>query len=294
MKSQFSPPRLAGILAVFAVLLVLWVVVALQLTGAAASPLGLPFSFASNLRADYGEDGKGSPMGSLRLAIVGDLMRDLGFSDPEADAHEDEMIAAMKTPVPTATKLNFAGDDPFTPTPTHTFTPTNTATPTETPTPTATRTRVPTKTPTKTKVPPTAVLMTPTATATADWQNPQILSMSLSPPPLSTLAACLVAVTDFQVFDPAFSSGIGAGDVTIKHWRPATSDYLYQTFPLVSGGFVGAPGSDWDSQHAGPIFNLQGLNPGDNFGIWGRVRDAAGNGWIFMGPFDYTMSVACP
>lgn len=297
MKSQFSPPRLAGILAVFAVLLVLWVVVALQLTGAAASPLGLPLSFNSNLRADYGEDGKGSPMGSLRLAIVSDLMRDLGFSDPEAGAHEDQMAEAMKTPVPTATSLNFAGDDPFTPTPTHTFTPTNTSTPTETPTPTATRTRVPTRTPTKTAVPPTAVPVTPSVTATSgpmDSVPPTIVSMTFSPTPGATLTTCSLSITDMHVFDPAFSSGIPAGTDKVKHSKPS-GGYNYFTLPLVSGGFVGGvPGNDFDAHYAGSITISQAFI-GDSIEVYGKVEDAVGvGGWQYNGPHTYTMGVDCP
>jgi hypothetical protein len=290
LKSQFSPPRLAGIIAVFAVLLVLWIVVALQLTGAAASPLGLPFNFNSNLRADYGEDGKGSPMGSLRLAIVGDLMRDLGFSDPEADAHEDEMAAAMQTPVPTATKLNFAGDDPFTPTATHTFTPTNTATPTETATPTSTRTRVPTKIPTKTPVPPTAVLAT---LAPTDSTPPTIVSMIFSPTPGATLTSCSLTIINMNVFDPAFSSGIPNGTDKAKQSIPA-GGYNYFTLPLISGGFVGGPGTDFDANYAGTITISQAFT-GDNIGVWGKVQDAAGvGGWQYIGPANYTMGIDCP
>lgn len=303
MKSQFSPPRLAGILAVFAVLLVLWIVVALQLTGAAASPLGIPFSFNSKLQADYGEDGKGSPMGSLRLAIVGDLMRDLGFSDPEADAHEEEMAAAMKTPVPTATMLNFDGDPPFTATPTHTFTPTKTSTPTVTPTPTATRTRVPTKTktPTKTVVPATAG--PPTSTPMPfDSVAPTILSMTFLPTPGATLMTCSLQITDMHVFDPAFSSGIPAGTDKLKHSIPIpptpsptpAAAYNFFTLPLVSGGFVAGPGTDWDARYAGTITVSQ-VFAGDSFEVWGKVRDAAGvGGWQYLGPFDFTMGVTCP
>ena len=143
-----------GATAIFLLLLVLWVVAAIQLSDASAGELRFPFNLRSNLSADYSQDAQGRQLGSLRLSIVSDFLRDIGFSKPEADQKQDNLVKELDKPVPTATALNFEGDAPYTATPTFTPTATNTFTPSPTPTFTNTPTPKPTRTPTKTPEPP--------------------------------------------------------------------------------------------------------------------------------------------
>jgi hypothetical protein len=145
--------------------LLLWLVI-LQVSPTSAEFLGLNLN--SNLKANYGADDRGGFIGALRLSVVQDFMGDAGVPDDLADQHAKDLVDELDEPVPTATALNFAGDAPFTATPTFTFTPTRTLTNTPTPTPTRTPTRtpIPTRTPTLTS-PPTSTAAPATATHTS-------------------------------------------------------------------------------------------------------------------------------
>ena len=141
---------LIGAVAVFLLLLLGWVVLALQLNVASAGPLPYSPLLVSRLSVNYGADSLPRRIASIRLTIVEDAMRALGMTDAEVDQHNAEMELAMSRPVPTATALNFKGDAPFTATPTATPLPTETAVPTATNTLVPTR-RPPTNTPKPTK-----------------------------------------------------------------------------------------------------------------------------------------------
>jgi hypothetical protein len=136
----------------------------------------------------------------------------------------------------------------------------------------------------------------PTATPLpTDTSNPSILSLNISPPPGSVLTSCDLMVTDMQVSDPAFSFGISASGVEIKHYRITTSDYHYQSVPTLTGNFVAGPSSDWDGNATGPI-TLKGLNAGEVFDLYGVLTDVAANGPVHYGPLTYTMDsvTTCP
>ena len=131
--------RLARIIAlsVFAILIVGWVVAAVALTGASAGRPGTPFNLSSRLAADYANDG-GEQISSLRISVVADLLREMGFSIENGSVLDD-----LDSPVPTATARNFAGDPPFT------ATVTSSHVPSETPLPSETATNTPRPLPTK-------------------------------------------------------------------------------------------------------------------------------------------------
>jgi hypothetical protein len=281
-----------GATAIFAVLIVLWVLAAIQLSDASARGLSFPFNLRSNLAADYSQDDQDRRLGSLRLSIVSDFLRDIGLSQPEADEKQDDVEDEMDKPVPTATALNFEGDAPFTATPTFTPTPTHTFTPSPTPTPTNTPTPKPTRTSTKTPKPPEPE-KTDTPVGSVDTSDPQICCVVLNPPETSTLEQCTITVDDVHIFDPAFSSGIEDSQVYVYVDRPSSSR-IYQTLNISSGGFVSGPGSDWDAHYEGEIC-LDGLSAGDTIRVSAKVRDSAGNGWIYFSPeFIYTLAVDCP
>lgn len=140
-KRQLSS-LLGGLLA-FLLLLIVWVVAALHLTSAAASPLDFPFNLRSSLDADYGPDPLGARIYELRLSIVGELS---SGSEGEAASLPDSLRRAMSLPVPSAT--------PRPPTPTKSTVstempaPASTQAPTETPSPTLAPTETPSRTPT--------------------------------------------------------------------------------------------------------------------------------------------------
>ena len=265
---------------VFLAIVAVTVAAAIVLNSAAAESLPFSMALRSKLSADYSQDGSQGVLGAFRLSIIGDALRDLGLSPKEADQQTAGITIALDDPVPTATALNFEGDDPYTasPTATPTFTNTPTNTPTKTPRPTKT------PLPTSTKKPATAV---PAATATAsgpvDKTKPTICCMTLAPTPgVSTPGAplttsCKIDVVDFQVFDPAFSSGVSDSNVQFKY-QSASVGWTPVSLTLITGGWVSVPGSDWDA-HYGGIITLSGVKSGEVIEVEGRVEDNAGTGW---------------
>ena len=136
----------------------------------------------------------------------------------------------------------------------------------------------------------------PTATPLpTDSSDPSILSLSMSPPSGSTLTSCALTVTDMHVFDSAFSSGISASGVEVKHERPSIGSDYKQQIPTLSGGFVSGPGTDWDGNASGTI-TLSGVNANETFDLYGVLTDVAGNGPKYSGKFTYTMDsvTSCP
>ncbi|MCJ7823965.1 MAG: hypothetical protein MUP44_03630, partial [Anaerolineales bacterium] len=119
---------------VFLAIVAVVVAAAIVLNSAAAESLPFSLGLRSKLTADYSQEGAQSVLGAFRLSIIGDALRDLGLTPKEADQQTAGIKIALDDSVPTATALNFDGDDPYTPTPTETPTPTVTNTPTNTPT----------------------------------------------------------------------------------------------------------------------------------------------------------------
>ena len=288
MNPQPGRRWLIGAVAAFLALLLIWVLAALQLTSAAAEPLALMYSLQSRLGADYGVDAAGRPMRSMRLSIVQEVMQDLGLRADEAEAQRQGLEASLGQPVPTATARDFEGEAPYTATPTST--PTATSTPTVTNTPTPTRTPRPTKTPTpaptKTRRPPTN-----TPSGMVDSKDPQICCMLMSPAP-STINTCTIDVTDMEVFDHAFSSGINPSEVYAKYQGLHTGGLIYVNLALLSGGFTAGPGSDWDAHYGGTI-NLTGIQAGDTIDVWGKAVDNSGH-QVVKGSVQYTINKDCP
>ena len=275
-------------LGVFLAIVAVTLAAAIVLNSAAAESLPFSLGLRSKLTADYSQDGSQGVLGVFRLSIIGDALRDLGLTSKEADEQTAGIKIALNDPVPTATALNFEGDDPYTPTPTSTPTPTVTNTPTNTPRPTKT------PIPTSTKKPATAV---PAATATAsgpvDNTKPTICCMTLAPTPgVSTpgapLTSCTIDVVDLQVFDPTFSSGVSDSNVQLKY-RSASVGWTPVSLNLITGGWVSGPGSDWDA-HYGKIITLSGVKSGEVIEVEGRVEDNAGTGWRYTSIYyyDYT------
>lgn len=141
---------LGGLLA-FLLLLGVWILAALFLTSAAASPLEFPFNLKSELAADYQADPVGARIYGLRLSIVQGLGG--GGEGQQQEPIPDSLKELMSQPVPSATPR------PATPKPSQ-----------EPGAPTAeapTATTVPTETPSLTPVPTLVPTVAPTFTATS-------------------------------------------------------------------------------------------------------------------------------
>jgi len=276
---------LLGAVAFFLVLLLGWVVLALQLNTASAGPLPYSRLLFSNLDADYGPDRLPRALTSIRLTILEEAMRAFGMTDEEVEAQQARIELAMGQPVPTATALNFEGDAPFTATSTFTWTPTDTATPTPTNTATATR-RPPTRTPTRTSTRRPTRTPGPTNTPSGgDSADPVIVGyVSLSPNPSGS---CEISWTidDLRVTDAAPSSGIAW--VKFKYEVPGYVSLTYLNELTLACG--GPSGGGWDACYDGTSTAIEieqgwagdstpNLGPSDfEVKLYVRVVDLAGH-----------------
>jgi hypothetical protein len=304
---------LIGAVAVFLLLLLGWVVLALQLNVASAGPLPYSPLLISNLRADYGPDALPRRLASIRLTILEDAMRALGMSEDEAEQRHQSIELAMSQPVPTATALNFEGDAPFTATASVTAVPTHTPAPTETNTPRPTR-RPPTNTPkpTKTKSPRPTRTPGPTSAPTAtpsgvDTTDPEVdaSDADFDPPP-GDIDVCELHVSNVHITDAIGSSGIDGSQVGIKY-NPGTGLVYLGGMTLVSGGLQGD--TSWDGYYEGD-FTLTGVEisyvPGGrmalaaplfhfvHLNIYVYAYDNEGNFDYYGTDFDYDVYVDCP
>lgn len=247
-------PLWFGALALILGLAVLWLLAVIQLDQVAAAGLGGRRLFDPGISPDYSSGSDGPRFGSLRISVVSDMLRDLGFSSSESEDRMLGMMDGMEGAVPTATALNFEGDPPLTASPTLTPVPTKTPTAKPSATPTRFSTRKPTATLTET---PKVVVPNKTATSSTccDTQPPNLSGGSLSPPP-SNLSVCqvTVSVSGLHVVDPAFSSGIQYTKLKFKVLGPGSQGYIYSN-PLnkTSGGWTGNAGSTWDAYYDGSI-----------------------------------------
>jgi hypothetical protein len=149
---------LGGLLA-FLFLLGVWVLAALHLTSAAASPLEFPFNLQSGLEADYQADPLGARIYELRLSIVQGL--GAGGGDPQSAPIPDSLKEMMSQPVPSATPR------PATSVPSEVSTQASTQLPTQEPTATPAVTSGPTGLPTDNPVASQQPTTTPTTGAAA-------------------------------------------------------------------------------------------------------------------------------
>lgn len=228
-------------LTAFAVLIAGWFAAALHLTGASAGQPGFPFNLRSNLAADYGADPEAGRITSLRISIITDLLKDLGFGGDDSG-----LLEGLDSPVPTATARNFEGDPPFTATVTPSPTPTLTPSPTSTSTP---------KPPTKTPSPTDTEEPEPTDLP-EDIVAPALTGGTLSPDPGTLLPSCDgndISLTGLQVVDPGPSSGIAWVKLKYKILGPGSKDYQYSgdIGPPLMGGWTDGPGSTWDAFYKG-------------------------------------------
>lgn len=237
--------RLARWLALtaFAVLIAGWFAAALHLTGASAGQPGFPFNLRSNLAADYGADPEAGRITSLRISIITDLLKDLGFGGDDSG-----LLEGLDSPVPTATARNFQGDPPFTATVTPSPTPTITPLPASLSTP-----RPPTKTPkpTDTEEPEPTDLP-------ADSVAPTLSGGTLFQDLGTLLPACEdneISITGLRVVDPGPSSGVTWVKLKYKILGPGTLDYQYSDDigPPLTGGWTDGPGSTWDAYYKGDL-----------------------------------------
>ena len=237
--------RLARWLALtaFAVLIAGWFAAALHLTGASAGQPGFPFNLRSNLAADYGAGPEAGRITSLRISIISDLLKDLGFGGDDSDLLEE-----LDSPVPTATARNFQGDPPFTATVTPSPTPTITPSPTPTSTP-----RPPTRTPK-----PTDTKESEPTELPDDIVGPTLSGGTLFPNLGTLLPTCEgndIGITGLRVVDPGPSSGIAWVKLKYKILGPGTLDYQYSADfgDPVSGGWTSGEGSTWDAYYKGDL-----------------------------------------
>lgn len=300
--------RLLGAVAVFVVLFLIWLVTALNLDVAAAGPLGLPFNLRSRLLADYSTDETGVRIGSLRLSIVDEALRDLGLSSRDAQDQRQGYEMVFGFPVPTATALNFEGDLPYT------ATPTRTAPPTLTSVPTATSTSTYTPRPTATRTPPPLSESEPTATPKpSKTSTPLGVGSDVAPPTVDAEKAVIepqpgsqvsckvtIQVSGLRVIDPAYSSGIEW--VRLKFRIQGLTDYVYSE-PLTksSGGWTGEGGSTWDALYKGSLTidlseydGIASMTMDDiQIELWAKAKDKAGHeGYLKLGE-NYRMSASC-
>ena len=296
-----------GASAVFLALLGVWAIAVWQLYPAAAGPLTLRLGLHSRLQADYGPDQPGPSLAVLRLSIVEDVLRDLGFSGEEAQAQREGVEAAMGAPVPTATARDFEGGAPFTATLVPTATPTETPIPTATPVPT--NTRRPTRTTTRTSPPP-APTQPVTGEPATDDEDPEMRGMQFDPAPPGPLSSCTITVTDMRITDDAPSSGIEDCNVFVKYQDPNTGEWRYFAMTRTSGGWTAGPGSSWDAHYAGTIIitgvtvpsgSPEGSGPmSSTFShstvtilVRGMVTDNAGH-YADSDPYTFNLSTSCP
>jgi len=300
--------RLARWLALtaFAVLIAGWFAAALHLTGASAGQPGFPLNLRSNLAADYGADPKAGRITSLRISIIGDLLRDLGIGGDDSG-----LLDGLDSPVPTATARNFQGDPPFTATVTPSPTPTITPSPTSTSTP---------KPPTKTPKPTDTEEPDPTDLPD-DLVGPSISGGTLFPASGTLLPTCDgndISITGLRIVDPGPSSGIAWVKLKYIILGPGSTGYQFSSDigPPISGGWTDGPGSTWDAYYkgdhtinfadgyaftsGGKLFfrpSLSGPSAAltvDPFTVevWSIVEDNAGNqSYVLQGT--YTLDGAC-
>jgi hypothetical protein len=197
-----------GAFALFLGLLVIWILAVIVLDPAGASSFSLNLGLGSRLRADYSADEVGRRIGVLRISIVEDVMRDLGMSEADAEAHQESVEVAMNEAVPTATARDFSGEAPFTASPQPTATPVPTDLPGDTPEPTQTSTATPraTRRPTRTRTPTRTPTPTPGGTLSATATRTRTPT-----PGTATPTRCLVDPV-VEILAPTGSPIYGIGD----------------------------------------------------------------------------------
>jgi len=293
LRANLAPRWRLLALLLLAALILLYILAAQSLRVAIAAPSSLPGGLRSGLSPDYRSAGSLGSIIALRLTVLRELL----------PGSSEEVVAGLLTPVPTATWRNFAGDEPFTATPTPTPTPTNTLTPTATPTPTPTPTRTPTRTPTEeeeeeeeepkkpTKTPGPTLTPTP-----ADVLDPKLSGGNADPGPGylgDGVCEPEVGVSGIHVTDPPVSYGLAW--VKLKYQVDGFSGLIFSDqLDLTSGGPTGEGG--WEGDYAGSIaFQIDNdWESDDNYHLtlWAKALDLSGHEDT-MEIGQYTMDEAC-
>ena len=175
---------------IFLVGLLLWVVVALTLSTANAGSLSLLVDLSSKLKASYGVDLFGVPMGSLQLSIIEDAWRDSGGTSQYGNDLGELVAQIVGSPVPTATPSDQDLRESPTQQPTRTSdptaTPTSTSSPATTPSPTTTTTPTATDDSSGGYPTPTDPAATPSPTASKTPKRTKTPSPTATKTPKST------------------------------------------------------------------------------------------------------------
>jgi hypothetical protein len=283
----------------FLFVLAIWILAALW----AGTTFGATFPLLADLRsqifADYGSDIFGRTLKSLHLSILVEFTNDSG-NDTGSNT---DWTLAFQAPVPTATENGIRisatessgnGDEPpvSSPTPTDVIQPTETFDPDP---PAATPAPTSTPKPTKTPVPTPSPSLEPTPKL-EDVEAP-VLSGGILSPPAGPMSVCeiMLAVTDLEVEDYPWSSGMNW--VRLKYQVDGYSDYIYSPpLSLKSGGPTGEGG--WLGCYSGEIhveINPEWLSPEPesfHINLWAKAKDNAGfEGYLWLG--ELSMPPSC-
>jgi hypothetical protein len=240
-------------LGIFLAMMAVWIASALVLNEVFAQSSPFSLVLRSKLAADYSQERNDANFGPLRLSIIRETLKDLGFGSDEAEDIALSNLSELDDPVPTATALNFAGDSPFTTT--------ATKLPESTSTPEPTSTALLTKIPTRIQMKKTKVVTLPpvgtTVATLAPWSDtvkPVLSGGSLNPTP-GALASCSIGIglSGLRVKDAPVSSGIEWVKVKYKIEGPNSLGYVYSAnlSPPDSGGWSG---SAWDAIYSGMVY----------------------------------------
>jgi hypothetical protein len=73
-----------------------------------------------------------------------------------------------------------------------------------------------------------------------------------------------------------------------------SSNWIVTSLTKSSGGFIGAPGSDWDAHYQGTI-DLHNVYDGYSMQVQLRVHDrSSSTSWVYDGPYYYELDTDCP
>ncbi len=294
MKRDDGSFWLLSAFSVFIIGLAIWVLAVLHVSIATAAPFGYRLDLRSQLYSDYKSDQLAQPIRILRLSIVREVLQDLGLSDDSIEARIASGQLDLEELVPTATALNFSGDDPPTVTPiptstskpaaTKTLEPTRASEPSKTPkSPKPSKTPGPSKTPKASKTPEPS--KTPTASDTPetpiDLEPPEIIikeEFIIAPEDGSNFESCEfnIDIDKVYVSDPKPSSGLDW--IKIKYEIEGHTGLIYSDPLDIFCGGMNGDGS-WYSGHRGSVeveIEEDWEDP-VTINVWLKAKDNAGN-----------------
>lgn len=279
MKRDDGSFWLLSAFSVFIIGLAIWILAVLHVSVATAAPFGYRLDLRSQLYSDYKSDQLPQPIRILRLSIVREVLQDLGLSDDSIEARIASGQLDLEELVPTATALNFSGDDP----------PTVTPIPTSTSRPAATNTREPTKAADPSKTPKASKTPKPSKTPKAsdtpetpiDTESPEILikeDFIITPEDGSNFESCEfnIEIDKVYVSDPKPSSGLDW--IKIKYKVEGHTGLIFSDPLDIFCGGMNGDGS-WYSGHRGSVeveIEEDWEDP-VTINVWLKAMDNAGN-----------------